>query len=195
MILFFDVETNGKAKNFNAPVTDLDNWPRVTQLAWQLHTLDGHVNAQSVKLIKPDGWTIPTEQFFIDNGMSTERCEAEGVGAIDAFVPFMFAVVRADVIVAHNIAFDYPVMAAEILRYGIKADREHKPRKFCTMKATTDICKLPGKYGYKWPSLIELHQYCFGKPFDKAHDAMGDVQAMVDCFYHLRNNELALVQV
>lgn len=159
MILFFDTETNGKAKNFKAPATDLDNWPRVTQLAWQLHTMDGHVNAQFCELIKPDGWTVPTEQFFIDNNMSTERCEKEGVGWSQAFTAFMFAIARAEVIVAHNMAFDYPVMVAEILRYGITADRQSNPKRFCTMLATTNICKIPGKYGNKWPSLVELHQF------------------------------------
>jgi hypothetical protein len=34
MYLFFDTETTGLPKNYKAPVTDLNNWPRLVQLAW-----------------------------------------------------------------------------------------------------------------------------------------------------------------
>jgi len=37
MFLIFDTETTGLPKNFNAPITDVDNWPRCVQIAWQLH--------------------------------------------------------------------------------------------------------------------------------------------------------------
>ena len=39
MYLIFDTETTGLPKNYNAPITDTDNWPRLVQLAWQLHDL------------------------------------------------------------------------------------------------------------------------------------------------------------
>ena len=32
-ILFFDTETTGIPKNWDAPVDKLDNWPRLVQLA------------------------------------------------------------------------------------------------------------------------------------------------------------------
>lgn len=34
MYLFIDCETTGPPKNYRAPVDDLDNWPRLVQLAW-----------------------------------------------------------------------------------------------------------------------------------------------------------------
>jgi DNA polymerase-3 subunit epsilon len=36
MYLFFDTETTGLPKNWKAPVTDLENWPRMIQIAWIL---------------------------------------------------------------------------------------------------------------------------------------------------------------
>lgn len=33
MYLFFDTETTGLPKNWKAPVSDLNNWPRLVQLA------------------------------------------------------------------------------------------------------------------------------------------------------------------
>ncbi|TNB23458.1 hypothetical protein EME97_28790, partial [Klebsiella pneumoniae] len=41
MYLVFDTETTGLPKNFNAPLSDSDNWPRMVQIAWQLHDDDG----------------------------------------------------------------------------------------------------------------------------------------------------------
>ena len=34
MYLFFDTETTGLPKRWNAPVTDLENWPRSFAGAW-----------------------------------------------------------------------------------------------------------------------------------------------------------------
>jgi len=34
MYLFFDTETTGLPKNWKAPIEDLNNWPRLVQLAW-----------------------------------------------------------------------------------------------------------------------------------------------------------------
>ena len=36
MYLFFDTETTGLPRNWKAPVTDLNNWPRMVQIAWIL---------------------------------------------------------------------------------------------------------------------------------------------------------------
>ena len=37
MILIYDTETTGLPRDWNAPISDSDNWPRLVQLAWQLH--------------------------------------------------------------------------------------------------------------------------------------------------------------
>lgn len=165
MILFFDTETNGLPKNYKGSPTDLNNWPRVIQLAWQLYDQDGLV-AESCDLIKPDGWTIPQEKFWIDNGYSTEKSMEFGVPAMDAYDKFVATINDATVMVAHNLDFDYPILVAELIRYGLKADR--KPAKFCTMKSTTDLLQLPSPrgFGFKWPTLMELHNYCFQEGYD-----------------------------
>ena len=54
------------------------------------------------------------------------------------------------------------------------------------MTGTKEICRIPGQYGYKWPSLSELHQTLFGTGFEEAHDAGADVAACADCFLELK---------
>ncbi|MFT3679818.1 MAG: 3'-5' exonuclease [Ferruginibacter sp.] len=184
-ILFFDCETTGKPISYSASYTDVNNWPRVTQLAFCLCDDAGNVIAQFQSLIKPDGWVVPKEQFFIDNNMSTERCEAEGIPIREALEQLMAAKLQADVLSAHNLNFDHRIVWAEFVR------AEMPPRsgmhKICTMMQSTRHCNLPGKRGPKWPTLGELHNVLFKKDFDGAHDALADVLALKDCFFELLN--------
>ncbi|MGF1557608.1 MAG: hypothetical protein ACFCUL_00785 [Flavobacteriaceae bacterium] len=58
MYLIFDTETTGLPKNWNAPITDTDNWPRCIQIAWQLHDAMGNLLDQQDYLVRPDGFNI-----------------------------------------------------------------------------------------------------------------------------------------
>lgn len=190
MYLFFDTETNGKAANFNAPITDLENWPRITQLGWQMYDENGELLEEKSLLIKPEGWTIPKEKFFIENNMSTERCEEEGIPLEDALKQLIASLEKSQYLVAHNMQFDINVLGAEFLRKGLKS--ENKVTKFCTMKESTDICKIRGFKGYKWPTLTELHKFLFNEGFDGAHDALDDVKACAKSFFELKKRGLIL---
>lgn len=183
MIMFFDTETNGLPKNWKAAMQEIDNWPRVIQLAWQVCTNSGEVVSEMKKLISPDGWSIPNEKFWIDNGYSTESNTEYGVPMESILKDFISDYNTCDHLVAHNIAFDHPVLGAEMIRYNHKASV--KLNKICTMQESIELCKLPGRYGYKFPKLEELHQYLFGEGFDGAHDAMADVNACRRCFFEL----------
>lgn len=190
MYLFFDTETNGKAGNFNAPITDLDNWPRITQLCWQMYDESGKLIDEQSLLIKPEGWTIPKEKFFIDHNMSTERCEEFGIPLEEALGKLIACMEQSKFLIAHNMQFDINVLGAEFLRKGLKT--ENKISKFCTMKESTNICKIRGFKGYKWPTLTELHQFLFNEGFEGAHDALSDVVACAKSFFELKKRGLIL---
>ncbi len=184
MILFFDTETTGKPKNYQGSMRDLDNWPRVIQLAWAVYSDTGDKLDSRCELILPDGWEIPKEKFWIDNGYSTEKNAAEGTPMDVVLDSFVAAARACRAIAAHNIQFDYNVLGAEMLRYNKTVGR--KLEQYCTMKHGTSICKLPGSYGrYKWPSLEELHRHLLGEGFDNAHDAMADVEACARCYFKM----------
>ena len=59
MFLIFDTETTGLPRNWNAPLSDAENWPRCIQIAWQLHDKSGNCIIHEDYLVKPDGFTIP----------------------------------------------------------------------------------------------------------------------------------------
>lgn len=179
-IIFFDTETTGLPKNWKAPMKDLDNWPRVIQLAWVV-CMNGKVVMEAKYLIKPDGWKIPEDKFWIDNGFSQAKSEAEGFPLNDILRFFLTDHDACDVMVSHNMSFDYNVLGAELIRAGKKGNKTLK--KICTKESGTDLCEIPGNYGYKWPKLQELHKYLFNEEFDGAHDALADVKACMRCFY------------
>lgn len=192
MYLFFDTETTGLPKNWKAPVTDVENWPRVTQLAWQIYDEKGKLISERCELIKPDGWEIPKEDFFIKNNMSTERCEKEGVELQGFLNEFIEDVNKSDYIIAHNMAFDEKIVGAEMCR--AKKEFDKAPTKVCTMQESTNFCKQkPFRFGkYKWPTLSELHIKLFGEDFDGAHDALADVSACAKSFFELKKKNIIL---
>ena len=59
MYLVFDTETTGLPSNFDAPISDTNNWPRLVQLAWQIHDEMGVLLHQKDYIIKPVGYNIP----------------------------------------------------------------------------------------------------------------------------------------
>ena len=77
MYLIFDTETTGLPKNWNAPISNVDNWPRCVQLAWQLHDEMGHLIEYQDFLIQPEGFNIPYDAEQI-HGISTGLAQEKG---------------------------------------------------------------------------------------------------------------------
>jgi DNA polymerase III subunit epsilon len=188
MYLFFDTETTGLPKNWKAPVTDLDNWPRLIQIGWTLCNEEGKRVDSAEFIIKPDNFIIPKEASNV-HGITTEKAEEDGVDLDFVLNKFNELVNDANFIVAHNISFDEKIIGAELLRRSIESDFESTP-KLCTMKASTEYCAIPGPYGYKWPKLSELHIKLFGLDFVGAHDAFADIEATERCFWELKKLKL-----
>jgi DNA polymerase III epsilon subunit-like protein len=95
-------------------------------------------------------------------------------------------------VVAHNLPFDENVIGAEFLRKGLDIPFLGM-RKICTMKGTTAYCRLAGPYGYKWPTLAELHWVLFGETLKEIHNAEADVTACARCFFGLKRRRVLKV--
>lgn len=182
--LFFDTETTGLPRNYKAAVTDLDNWPRVVQLAYAVYDESGKELTKVNRIIKPQGFTIPVEASKV-HGISTERALQEGIDLSTALEEFSNWANKADYLVAHNVSFDQSILGAEFIRTKLK-DSIANAQKICTMQSSTDYCRIPGPYGFKWPTLQQLHMTLFGLGFGAAHNALADVEATVKCFFELK---------
>lgn len=188
MILFFDTETTGLPKNWKAPVTDLDNWPRLVQLAYLVYDFDGNLIHSCNEIVKPNGFTIPIDASKV-HGITTDIANQRGSKIEEVFELFFIHLKRAKVIVAHNMAYDEKIIGSELIRLGLENTLDTK-EKICTMESTVDLCKIDGPYGYKWPKLEELHRFLFKRDFEGAHDALADIQATAKCFWELKKLKL-----
>ena len=188
MYLVFDCETTGLpgVRWFSPEV--VDQWPRLVQLAWAVYGSAGDLREARNSIVKPDGFKIPPDATRI-HGISD--AEARRVGrdlgqVLDEFLEA--AAVPGTSLVAHNFDYDRNVVAGELIR-------ARKPLGFlelsgiCTMRSTTDLVRLPrpgGGFGYKWPTLEELHTWVFGFSYEGAHDAANDIDACARAFFKLR---------
>jgi len=184
--LFFDTETTGLPRNWQSSASDLENWPRLVQIAWVLYE-NGVETSSRDFIIKPEGFSIPIDASNI-HGITTERAEREGVVLQLVLNEFQDLVARADFLVAHNISFDEKIVGAEFLRKNMPNDLVSK-KTICTKEISTNFCAIPsvhGRSGYKWPKLSELHLKLFGAELVDFHNALADVNAVVKCFWELK---------
>jgi DNA polymerase-3 subunit alpha len=195
MYLIFDTETTGLPFNYNAPVTDLDNWPRMVQLAWECHDRSGRLTEAKCYIIKPEGYSIPYAAEKI-HGVSTEKALSEGASLEIVLREFALSLEQTAVIIGHNIEFDLSILGAEFVRKGIDS-LLFKITSLCTKEVATEFCALPGGKGgkFKWPTLSELYEKLFESSFDEAHNAAADVAATARCFFELLRREIITAKI
>lgn len=186
-LLFFDCETTGLpgVRYFSPEVVDA--WPRLVQLAWACYDPQGNEKWARSSIVKPEGFRIPDDAAKI-HGISHARAVREGRDLAEVLDEFLDTVMApGTILVAHNFDYDRNVIAGELVR-------TRKPLGFleltgiCTMKETTNLCQLSrpgGGFGFKWPTLEELHLHCFGYSYEGAHDAANDIGACARSFFRL----------
>ena len=197
MYLIFDTETTGLPKRWNAPVTDVDNWPRCIQIAWQLHDELGNCIEHQDYLIRPDGFNIPYDAEKI-HGISTELASEQGLALSEVLELFNIALSKTTFVVGQNLGFDLNIMGCEFHRLQVASPLSELPVLDTCTEKTASMCQIPGGRGgkFKLPTLTELHQFLFQKPFGEAHNATADVEATTRCFLELiRRQEFTIDQL
>lgn len=184
--LFFDTETTGLPKNYNASHEDLENWPRVVQLAWVVANEAKEIVEQKSFIIKPDGFSIPAASSAI-HGIDDAKANALGIPLAEALSAFNQSLSQNNpTLVAHNILFDINVLGAEFLRSNISTNFMNLAQ-ICTMKSGIEFCGLANR---KFPKLTELHRQLFNTDFEGAHDALADVLACYRCFFEMKAKQI-----
>jgi len=185
MFLFYDTETTGLPLNWNGPISNLNNWPRLVQLAWILVDEKGIIEKRNF-IIKPDGFLIPTKAVQIHK-ITNERANSIGKDIKKVLKEFINAANKAKYLIAHNAEFDEKVLGSEFYRYGIYGYLNifNTRRTICTMKSATNYCGIPGARGFKWPTLSELYYKLFKTQLFDSHNAQKDVEATLKCFSKL----------
>ena len=175
--LFFDTETTGLPKRFDASYKDFDDWPRLVQISWLCVSEDGFIISEQNRYIKPVGFTIPEEASRI-HGVTTPNAINFGKDIEEVLYDFADCANYADYIIGHNVDYDKNVVCSEIQRNMNSFDghtwicdyhdhEEIDPLKLLerevyyftydeiiarcptidTMKLSVNICKIPGYNG------------------------------------------------
>jgi DNA polymerase-3 subunit epsilon len=206
-VLLFDTETNGLPRMRNALTSDVNNWPRIVQIAWQLWVFSDAGSPRLVErdsyIVKPDEELSWNQESAAIHGISKERALAEGSPCGEAFAAFTRVAAKATVLVAHNMAFDKPVLKAEYLRLNrAEGFGWWPPHEYCTCENTKVLCKLPSKFAktwdpYKLPKLTELYSFLHGDiaASFEWHNAIGDVECLVSCFQELARRRVLPLDV
>ena len=185
MYLIFDTETTGLPRDYRAPVTDLENWPRLVQLGWQLHDATGKLLDQQCHIVRPEGFSIPFNAEKV-HGINTEVAQQEGKPRGEVLDAFAAALAQSSLVIGHNIEFDLKIMGAEFLRDGRENLLEEHPSLDTKEEATEFVNIRIGKQQkLKWPTLTELYKKLFGEAFEDAHHAAFDVEATARAFFGL----------
>jgi DNA polymerase III epsilon subunit-like protein len=185
--LVFDTETTGMVQ-WKLPPTD-PNQPKLVQIGCLL--FDSHHNeiAALKTLVVPLASIEPKAQET--HGISFETAQELGVSNNNVLEVFCDFVDIADVVVAHNSAFDVKVMRHAAHNAKIETDIFAGKEIRCTKEATTKILRIPNpkiRGQYKWPSLQECMTYFFKESIEGAHDAMVDVRACARVYQNLVDN-------
>jgi len=195
-LLLLDTETNGLPKNRYAPPSEFNAFPAILQLSWAIYNIEGSrlilIESRDIGIRLEPGIPWDTGAAKIHGLSETEA--RHGTPALEALTELQEAMRPVDMVIAHNLAFDKPVIRAAGYAVGIRDLWPSGVKELCTMKATTPLVQLPAsaaqaKYAdlgpYKAPKLNELYTWLYGHGYDVSgsvlHTAKSDVHCLAQC--------------
>lgn len=189
-IMLFDTETTGLPPK-NRQCMDPTQWPHIVQLSYLIYDTDNDKIQDFKDVIISLGTHIPlpAESVAI-HGITRELSLTKGIDIRIALFDFKMALTQCSKCVAHNYDFDSNVIQMEARRNHLSL---YFPSPFCTMRASTDLRKLPHPTftggGYKWPKLLELHEHLFHRVPKNVHNSKIDTIVTLRCYHMLVHNE------
>ena len=187
-IIVFDTETTGLPPK-NRQCMDPAQWPHIVQLSYLIYDADTDKIQEFKDVIISLGTHIPLpDESVAIHGITRTISLQQGVDIRVALFDFKTALAQCSRCVAHNLGFDTDMLQMEARRNQMSF---FFPAPFCTMRVSTDMCKLPSPHGmgYKWPKLLELHEYLFHRVPKNVHNSKIDTIVTLRCYHMLVHKE------
>lgn len=180
-VCIFDTETTGLPKTRDPACKGPNNWPHLVSISWViLDSVTNKIEKKRYSLIKPMGWDIPEESIKI-HGITYQKAYTYGKDLHLIMMEFLSEVY--DVLVAHNIEFDFNVIYNAIRwDLNIEFSSLYRPM-YCTMEISKPICKIRSMYGtYKSPKLVELYEFVTNKKpvANSLHNSLYDTMLLTE---------------
>ena len=205
-ILIVDTETTGLSKAKMITEKTLHLWPHIVQFSYVIYNKETNTLLKTVDhIVKvPDSIVISEENSNI-HGITDIISKTSGIDIQDVLTEFMEDYNNVDIVVAHNMEFDFNIIKVEFMRqiYNDKhtvSEKEKLTQNLnslkvskklsCTMQDSVEICNIKalskdGKEYIKFPSLSELHKHLFSVVPKKLHNSLNDVLICLRCFYKM----------
>ena len=197
-VLVFDTETTGlpqRDQHGKSPsLYNTTKWPHIIQFSYILYdTEKNKILVNHDHIIKLAKHVVISPESIDVHGITREKSESEGIPILEALELFDICMRSADIIIAHNLAFDKQIVIVECIRHKQAAPFKFKmpEQYFCTMKNTVELCKIEaiskkdGKKFLKYPTLSELHKKMFGIIPENTHNSLVDILICLRCFVQL----------
>lgn len=186
----FDTEGTGLFR-YDQPA-DAPGQPRMASLAIVYVNEALEIEREYHVFIRPDvnDYTM-AEGAQKAHGLTVEFLNEHGIPVAEALTEFQSAIDNGRIMVAHNSQHDMKQMRAELRRAGMQDRFEDSPN-ICTMRAMTDICKIPPKGnrgGYKWPALSEALLFIGAENLGD-HSAINDAKGALELLRYMKRNGL-----
>jgi DNA polymerase III epsilon subunit-like protein len=205
-IITFDTETTGLPKIKMITEKTLHLWPHIVQFSYVIYDNETNNVLKTVDhIIKvPENVVISEENSNI-HGITDTMSKTSGQDIESVLTEFMEDYTNTDIIVAHNMEFDFNIIKVELMRQLYKnnqtvSQKEQVTQKLntlktskklcCTMQESVEICNIKaltkdGREYTKFPSLSELHKHLFSVVPKKLHNSLNDVLICLRCFYKM----------
>ena len=205
-ILIVDTETTGLSKAKMITEKTLHLWPHIVQFSYVIYNKETNTLLKTVDhIVKvPDSIVISEENSNI-HGITDTISKTSGQNIESVLSEFMEDYNNADIVVAHNMEFDFNIIKVELMRQiyddnQTTLQKEQVTQKLntlktskklcCTMQESVELCNIKaltrdGKEYVKFPSLSELHKHLFSVVPKKLHNSLNDVLICLRCFYKM----------
>jgi len=204
-VLVFDTETTGLPKSKIMNQETLHLWPHIVQFSYIIYDTDTNTFlSTSDKIVKMcDNVSIPEESTKI-HGITNQNSQLKGINITDILDDFFKDLMKIDLLVGHNVAFDLNILKIELLRI-IYANEKNVLKSFkkyfhfiinfknicCTLQDSIQLCNIKaldkhGKTYLKFPKLTELHEKLFSTVPNNLHNSLNDVVVTLRCFLKLK---------
>lgn len=183
MYLIIDTETSGLPRDFSAPISDIENWPKILWLGYVL--LD-----ENLEKIREGNYFISQNEKIPQNvtritNISNEVVEKYGNSILEILNIFKEISKKTKYLIGHNLEFDYKVIGAEIERNGFQFSLKRK-KKICLMKASKSYVNIKDSNDKLTnPKLSELYEKLFSKKYEMKN-SFDDIDYARKCFIKLR---------
>ena len=207
-VLVFDTETSGLSKTKIINLSTIHLWPFIVQFSYIIFDTDTcSIVKMYDNIIKLKPYNVISEESSKIHGITNEISLNKGVDIQEVLFEFCSDIDEVDLMVAHNINFDLPLIKVELLRcmqnnidtndiyQSLKDNFEtilNKKEKYCTMENSIHLCKIErensrGKY-LKFPTLSELHVYLFNVTPCNLHNSLNDILITLRCYMKMKHD-------